>query len=108
MGITTLNDQEPKKFLGFYNKSIAYVAIGFVILMSLMAVVSIFYNSNTGFWFDKPYLDEGYYIWHPHENDTCEELQSKLDLFHPDGTNPVRFELLKAMFEQRCEVILRR
>lgn len=102
-----MTDQEPKKFLGFYNKSIAYIAIGFVIFMCILAVVSILYNSNTGFWFDKPYLDEEYYTFHPHLDDSCEILQSKLNLFHPDGTNPVRFELLKAMFEQRCEVILR-
>lgn len=78
-----------------------------IIFISLIVLFNT-YNFDTGFWFDTPFLDEGYYIWHPHENDTCEQLQEKLDLFHPDGTNPVRFELLKAMFENRCEVILRR
>ncbi len=99
--------ENEKTFFGFYNKRLAYLAIGLMIFLGGITVSTIFYNYETGFWFDTPYIDsEDYYSWHPHKDDSCEELQSKLDLFHPDGINPVRFELLKAMFEKRCEVDL--
>ncbi len=68
--------------------------------------VNVAYNYETKFWYDKPYLDSDYYTFHPHIDDSCETLQSKFDLFHPNGTNPIRFEILKEMFANDCEIIL--
>jgi len=67
---------------------------------------NVAYNYETKFWYDKPYLNSDYYVFHPHTDDSCETLQSKFDLFHPNGTNPIRFEILKEMFANDCEVIL--
>jgi hypothetical protein len=67
----------------------------------------IAYNFDTKFWYDKPYLSDSYYTFHPHEDDDCKTLQDKLDLFHPRGTNPIRFEIMKSMFQNDCEVIIR-
>lgn len=73
----------------------------------LVITVSLTYNFETGFWYDTPYSSSSYYTFHPHVDDTCQDLQSKLDLFHPRGTNPIRFEVMKAMFKADCEVIIR-
>jgi len=76
-------------------------------ITSLVIIVGLSYNFETGFWYDTPYTSSSYYTFHPHPDDTCEDLQSKLDLFHPKGTNPIRFEVMKAMFKADCEVIIR-
>jgi len=99
--------EEEKKFLGFHNKTLGYIVIGIMVFISGVGFSTIFYNYQTGFWFDTVYVDYNYYTFHPHPNDSCEILQGKLDLYHPQGTNPVKFELLKAMFTKKCEIELR-
>jgi len=94
------------KITYFKIKKQQFWLIWIIIFGSLMIFFTVF-NLETGFWFDKPFLDDEYYVWHPHDNDTCDILQSKLDLFHPQGTNPVRFEILKSMFQNDCEVLIR-
>lgn len=46
--------------------------------------------------------DSDYYVFHPHPDDTCEELLFKYDLYHPQGSNPVRFENLRELFIKNC------
>lgn len=90
------------------SRKLFWLGISILIFTAVFATfVLVGYNFDTKFWYDKPYLDDSYYTFHPHEDDTCETLQSKFDLFHPKGTNPVRFEIMKEMFQKDCEVIIR-
>lgn len=93
-----MNGEQRPKFLGFYNKYLAILAYLSLVLFSFLVLDTLLKS---------PFFDEDYYVFHPHEDDTCEILQSKLDLFHPHGTNPIKFEILKEMFESKCEVVIR-
>jgi len=89
------------------NLKIKIIVTGSIVIILTGVLIGLSYNFNTHFWFDTPFADPNYHVWHPHTNDSCDELQSKLDLFHPKGTNPVRFEIMEAMFLNDCEVIIR-
>jgi len=45
-------------------------------------------------------------MFHPHEDDSCETLKSKFELFHPNGSNPIRFEIVREMFVKECGVVI--
>ncbi len=68
----------------------------------LVTLISISYNFETGFWGDTPYVSGSYYVFHPHPDDTCEELTSKFNLFHPNGTNPIKFEIQDEIQNRGC------
>ena len=82
------------------------ILFGIAIVMFIYAISILFvgYNFETHLWYDKPYLNPDYYVFHPHEEDTCDDLESKFGLFHPKGSNPIRFEILQDMFEKECKV----
>lgn len=82
------------------------LVIIFCIVFATVVILKITYNFNTGFWGDTSYVDPNYFDWHPSIDDSCQQLQDKLDLFHPHGTNPVRFEILKAMWENNCTITI--
>lgn len=78
-----------------------------IILVGITAIfVFLAYNFDTGFWFDKPLFDPDYFTFHPHKDDSCDVLRSKYELFHPEGTNPIKFEIYDRMVEKRCMVVL--
>ncbi len=97
-------NEEPKKFFGFYHKSIAIACYSMILGFSLLVLFTMTYNVETGIWFDTPLLDPDYFVFHPHSSDSCEILQEKLLLFHPEGTNPIKFEILESMIKKRCQI----
>jgi len=74
-------------------------SVGAIAVFTLLA-----YDFDTGFWFDTPFTNPDYYVFHPHRDDTCADLQSKYNLYHPEGTNPVKFQLYDRMIEMNCLV----
>lgn len=48
---------------------------------------------------------QDYYVFNPSWIDSCENLQHKLNLFHPNGTNPIIFDLIDMMKNKNCEII---
>lgn len=71
-------------------------------LVSIVILFLISYNFDTGFWGDTPYVSNSYYVFHPHPDDTCEELIFKFNLYHPNGTNPIKFEVLNEIQKRGC------
>ena len=61
-------------------KGIIISILGATTLVSLVLLVLISYNFDTGFWGDTPYVSKSYYVFHPHPDDTCEELTFKFPL----------------------------
>lgn len=89
------------------NSKISLVCVCITALYVIsVSFVLVTYNFETHFWYDTPYFSGSYYTFHPHQEDSCETLKSKFDLFHPNGSNPIRFEIVKEMFEKECEVVI--
>jgi len=74
--------------------------VGIGLFVNSMVVCNTFTGSC---WFDSPIINNDYYVFHPEGSDNCETFQSKLDLFHPEGTNPTKFELIDRMKQLECE-----
>ena len=87
-----------------FNRSMDVMRLSIVLVGIVGIFIFLTYNFDTGFWFDKPLFDEDYYVFHPHNDDSCDVLKSKYELFHPEGTNPIKFEILEKMLEKKCVV----
>lgn len=81
--------------------SVSLLSTGIAFFFSTMIVCNEFTKAC---WLDSPQINNSYYVFHPLETDDCMTLQSKLNLFHPNGTNPTKFELIKRMNQLDCQI----